>query len=69
MYYTDDPIRDAERYAEEKDKLLESLPTCETCGDAIQDTYCFRVNGELICKHCMMGYHLVWIEELTEDGV
>lgn len=56
MFYTDDPIRDAERYQAAQDNLLQSLPVCADCADHIQDETAYYINGEWICRRCMEAY-------------
>lgn len=53
MYYTDDPVRDAERYYEEQEKALEKLPRCSQCDSYIQQDYAVYINGEYICDDCI----------------
>lgn len=47
-----DRFLDPDRYFYEKDKELEKLPTCEICGEPIQDDYLFDMDGILICEDC-----------------
>lgn len=56
MFYTDDPVLDAERYQAAQDHLLESLPVCADCDHPIQDETAYYINGEWICKNCMEAY-------------
>lgn len=35
-FYSDDPVRDAERYIAEQENRLELLPKCTSCGQPIQ---------------------------------
>lgn len=56
MFYTDDPIRDAERYQAAQDNLLQSLPVCADCDEHIQDETAYYINGEWICRRCMEAY-------------
>jgi formylmethanofuran dehydrogenase subunit E len=65
MCYTDDPIRDFHRYDREREAELESLPKCSECGNAIQDEYCYEINGEYICEDCLNYYH----RKRTEDVI
>lgn len=53
MFYTDDPVADAERYAAELEEALELLPVCSECGEHIQDEHCFVINDEPIHEKCM----------------
>lgn len=53
MFYTDDPIRDFERYDREQARQLEQLPKCE-CGRTIFDY-------DTICEECR---ETQWREEI-----
>lgn len=53
MFYTDNPVLDAERYADEQEEELERLPVCEYCCKHIQDDYFYEINGEVICEDCL----------------
>jgi len=57
MLFTDDPVADYDRYCNEQQKELDRLPECGECGEKIMDEYCFEVNGEYICEHCMEENH------------
>ena len=59
MYYTDDPLWDADRYQAEQDEELAKLPRCSECDEPIQDDHCYEFNGELICETCLRDYHRV----------
>lgn len=65
-YYSDDPVRDAERYAEAMDRRREDLPVCSDCGDAIQDEYCHQVHGKVICDRCQRTNYRVRTRSLVE---
>ena len=40
----------------EMEAALEALPVCSVCDEHIQDEYCYEINGDLICEHCMIEY-------------
>lgn len=63
MYYTDDPVADAERYAADQEAALELLPICSECGNHIQNEEAYCIGGILICKECMAD-HLIDIKEV-----
>lgn len=63
MYYTDNPILDAERHQAAQDKLLEALPVCADCDNPIQDEEAYYINGEWICENCMESYKQVVLPE------
>lgn len=56
MYFTNNPISDAERYAAEQEEELEKLPKCECCGEPIQDDFYYEINDEVICESCLNGH-------------
>ena len=62
MFYTDDPIADAERHIAHQEEELESLPRCSECDNPIQTEQCYVINDEPICEHCMEGH-----KKYTED--
>ena len=51
--------RDAELEAE-----LEARPKCSECEEHIQDDYCYEINGEVICEHCLNAYYRKSVEEI-----
>lgn len=53
MYYSDDPVRDFERYSAQQERELARLPKCGYCCEPIQEHFCFEINDELICVHCL----------------
>lgn len=53
MFYSDDPVRDAERYDRYLAKQEEELPQCHCCGDPIQDDFYYEINGDAICEDCL----------------
>lgn len=56
MFYTDDPVADAERYSAEQEEALESLPECSDCGQKIQQETAVYINSEWICDNCLDSY-------------
>ncbi len=65
MYYTDDPIRDYERYSLEQEEKLNRLPRCSECDEPIQEETCYEINDEYICERCMQD-HIRHTEDLIE---
>lgn len=53
MWLSDDPALDFARYDAEQARRLAKLPTCEICGDAIQQERAFEKNGFWICDQCL----------------
>ena len=63
MFFTDDPIRDYDRYQEEQDKQLQKLPRCSECDNPIQTEECYEFNDELICPECLKDNHRKPVED------
>lgn len=53
MYYSDDPVRDFERYERAQAKRLSELPVCDFCDEPIQGEYYYSINGDNICPKCL----------------
>ena len=51
--FTDDPVRDADNYFEQKDRELEDLPECDCCGERIQEDYYYNIAGLKYCPDCI----------------
>ena len=72
MYFTDNPVADAERYAAEQEEELEKLPICECCGEPIQQEKAIYYNDQWCCEDCE---HDFWqnirddfLESVNADG-
>ena len=63
MCYSDDPVRDYERYCAKQDRELDHLPTCYECGEKIQTDECYDINDELICPECLKNNHRKWVDD------
>lgn len=51
--WTDDPVKDAERYAAWLDERESRLPTCCICGDVIYDDDAVTdMYGDVYCSYC-----------------
>lgn len=64
MYYSDNPVRDAERYYNNLEKQAEQLPVCSECGYRIDGEIAFEIGGGYICEDCLIENHRVWVEDL-----
>ena len=53
MSWTDDPIRDFNRWDYEQWEKEQALPVCDRCGRRIREAYAYRLDGELICEKCI----------------
>lgn len=56
MYLTDDPVADFHRHDRKQAKWLDSLPTCEHCGEAIQQELAVCIDGFWYCDECLEHY-------------
>ena len=56
MAWTDDPVADFERHDREQARRLAQLPTCERCGDAIQQERAVCIEGFWYCDKCLEYY-------------
>lgn len=52
LFYSDDPVRDAENWIAAQERRLELLPKCESCGQPIQQEKAVCVNDCFYCKEC-----------------
>ena len=52
MFYSDNPIADAENYAAEQDEQLEKIAKCDRCGEPIYEKG-YKIDGELLCLDCV----------------
>lgn len=50
----------------EQEEKLEKLPVCSSCGEPIQDEYCYQVDSEILCEECMNYAYRVPVENLME---
>ena len=51
-----DPVADFERHDREQARRLAKLPTCERCGDAIQQERAVCIKGFWYCDGCIEYY-------------
>ena len=51
-FYSDDPVRDFDRYDAMMAQQEARLPKCEKCGDVCPESF-FEIDGELLCEECM----------------
>lgn len=50
--WTDDPVRDAERYFAELDEKDKGFPLCSVCKEVVYDDALTDLYGNHYCKHC-----------------
>lgn len=56
MILSDDPIADFNRLDRDQTRWLEKLPTCQRCGDAIQQERAVCIEGFWYCDDCIEYY-------------
>ena len=64
--WTDDPVRDAERYIDQQEEWLARRPICSDCGEYIQDDHYYSMNDEPICPTCMENHYRKEIEDYID---
>ena len=64
MFYTDNPVADAERHFAQQEKELERLPKCYECGQPILGEHCYEINGKYICAPCLVDNHRKAVEDI-----
>ena len=67
MIFTDDPVRDYDRYDAYMAQLEAKLPHCDRCGCPIRETY-FLINGEILCEDCMHDEYARSSEDYLSDN-
>ncbi len=55
MYYSNDPVADAERYEADRESELQKCPVCWNCGEYIQDDYCYKIGDAIYCDNCLQN--------------
>ncbi len=65
MYVPDN--LDAYRWHEtQQARLLEHLPECAYCGEPIQATHLYLINGDTYCPECLENEFRKEVEDYTE---
>lgn len=65
MFYSDDPVRDYDRYDAEMARREARLPVCDKCDKPIHDDEYYEVEGWTLCEECMKDMY----GRRTEDFV
>lgn len=52
MFYSNDPVLDAENWMASQERRLELLPKCASCGQPIQQEKAVCVDGAYYCEEC-----------------
>lgn len=66
MFYSDDPMRDADRYEVARQEEEDKLPVCDICGEPIQDDYLYDLEGTLVCEECLKENYRKSVEDYIE---
>lgn len=57
MFWSDDPVWDAERYEAEREEnyrsWLSQRPKCAICGEPIEEDYAVHLYEEWFCDDCL----------------
>lgn len=61
-YNTDDPFGDWDRYSAERESYTSRLPTCDICGEHIDEGYDLP-GGLRICPECLKEYEATYEPE------
>ncbi len=48
-----DPLGDFYEQDAREARWLETRPICQSCGERIQDEYCYLINGDIYCERCV----------------
>jgi ribosomal protein L37AE/L43A len=52
MYWSEDPVLDAERYMAAQERRLRKRPVCDCCQEHIQDESALHYKGIWLCEKC-----------------
>lgn len=53
MAWTDDPVRDYDRYAARQERQLQRFPRCSHCRQYIQADHFYDINEVFFCEDCL----------------
>lgn len=60
LNWSDDPVRDWDRYCDWQEKQMEKYPICASCEERILDDYCYLDDdGYYYCEKCFEDMHRV----------
>ena len=66
MFWSDDPVRDAEAYEAEIVRAEEKLPKCGRCKKPIQSEECYAIDDMLVCPSCLEKHYQKWTEDFID---
>lgn len=67
MFYSDDPVRDFDRYDMAMAQREAKLPVCDKCHKPINDDFFFYVEGTIYCEKCMHDEYAQSTEDWLND--
>ena len=53
MFWTNDPVADAERYAAEQEQKDGLRPICDGCSERIYDDEYYDIYDDIYCTDCL----------------
>ena len=53
MFYSDDPVWDAEMHAQAQERKLSEMQLSDGCGERIQTEYLYKLDGNTYCEKCI----------------
>lgn len=56
VFYSDNPIKDAEGFDEWCEERAKKRPVCEKCKERIMDDYSYEIDGLSMCFECFSKY-------------
>lgn len=68
MFYSDDPVRDFDRYDMAMAQKEAKLPQCEKCGKHIHDDTFFEIDNEILCEDCMRDLYKRSTDDWLRDN-
>lgn len=63
--FTDNPLKDFERYDEEKEMALNKYPQCYFCENHIFEGRYYVIDEEIACKDCLDQF---WGKDVEDYG-
>lgn len=63
---------DLARYEREQEAYEASLPSCDECGEKVNDEYMWEIDGKYMCETCVEEWLLerrIHTESLVDDYV
>lgn len=67
MFYSDDPVRDFDRYDMAQAQKEAKCPECDKCGKHITDDFYYEIGGEILCEDCMHDLYAMSVEDYLDN--